>query len=87
MMIISYNLMKRRTLKKFEKPLKILKMYNIINLETIHYKLTALGKVILAILKYKLMRPFRFYGYLKNKRNRLKQQTQNKLSEKKCGSY
>ena len=32
-------------------------MYDIINFQTIRYKLTALGNIIHSIINYKLMRP------------------------------
>ena len=56
MMKISYKLTKRAS--KTEKFEKYLKMYDIIDFQTIRYKLTAAGSVIYSILNYKLMRPF-----------------------------
>ena len=75
---ISYKLMKRTT--KSEKFEKSLKMYDIINFQTIRYRLTALCKIFHLIVNYKFTRPVSILRLPKEK----KALTENskKLSEK-----
>ena len=78
-MRISYKLTKRTT--KTGKTEKFLKKYNIINVMTIRYKLTASGNIVHTALDYKLMRPVNILR-LQRRKNRQKRQIQKKLSEK-----
>ena len=78
MMKISYKLTKTTT--KTEKFEKALKMYNIINSQTIRYKLSASVNIIHSIFNYKLMRPVSTLRLPKE--NRQKQQIRKKESEK-----
>ena len=76
-MKISYYLTKLAT--ETEKLEKYFKMF-IINFKTIRYKLTASGKIIHSILKYKPMRPGSNLGLPKEQ----KQQIQEKIEREKC---
>ena len=66
MMIISYNMTKRTTKTENENSLKILKLYKIIKLKIIRYKLSASGKIIHLVFNYNLMRPVRILRLPKN---------------------
>ena len=76
MMRISNKLTKKKT--KTEKFKKSLKIYNIINFETIRYKMTASGNINPRILNYKLLRPVSILRLLKDYKNRQKPLIQKK---------
>ena len=74
--VISYE--KNTKTEKNEKPLKIIKIYNIIILKTIRNKLTALCNLIHTILNYNLVGPVRVLRLSKEKKAKIAK----KMSEK-----
>ena len=74
-----------KTTTKTEKFEKALIMYNIVNSQTIRYKLSASVNIIHSIFNYKLMRPVSTLR--PPKKNRQKQQIRKKLEREKCQSH